>query len=515
MSSSTVNERQDLELSAQDTDLADHLMAAVDLGSNSFHMVICRYEHGQFTVVDRHKEAVRIAAGLDENNILSYEVAARALQTLSEFAQLLRTLKKTQVRVVATNAFRRMANKGSFLEEAERILGHNIEIIAGREEARLIYLGVSKWSEMGDDKRLVMDIGGGSTEVIIGSGDTPIVRESLEVGCVVMTNRYFADGALTEARFLGAKLAAELAMMPVVADFKKQGWVTALGCSGTMKSMATIIAKQGWCKEGITRESLNQLYRYVLERGHINNLELDGLDGDRRLVFAGGLSVLMALFELFDLSAIAVSEIALREGVLYDLIGRDSSQDTRQNTVDMFLQRWPVDETYGNAVKATALQFYDQVAVAWGIEDDLYRKILAWGAQLHQIGQLISHDRYHQHAAYVLENADMAGFAKRDQLLLAALIHGHRRKFPLKKFESLPSVLVTPGTRLTVLLRLAVLLHRGRVSDLGKEIQIEVNGAALNLAFEPGWLASHPLTKADLDIEKERLSTVGIKLSVS
>jgi len=490
--------------------------AAVDLGSNSFHLVISRYDHGEFTVVDRQREVVRLAAGLDRDNHLSEEVANRALTSLEQFGQLLRTIPPTRVRVVGTNALRRLQGKSQFLERAERALGHSIEIIAGREEARLIYLGVSKWSAQGDESRLVIDIGGGSTEIIAGKGDTAYCRESLEVGCVVQSKQFFDDGVLSAERFDQAVLAAELAIQPVVKQFRLQGWSQVIGCSGTMKSLAQAMIAGGWSKDAIQPLGLQRLREVAIQAGHIDNLQIPGLTRDRKPVFAGGLSIILALFELFDIDEMSVSDIALREGVLYDLVGRSSSdEDIRNVTVTAMLSRWSVDTLHCNQVRETALNLYRQVESAWDIQHVLFEQILGWSALMHEVGLSVSHDGYHKHGAYLVANGDMAGFARRDQLLISAMILGHRRKFPLGRFEELPSNLVTPAKRVAVILRLAVLLHRGRGSQGLNDISAQAEGQQLRISFEQGWLEKNPLTEADLNQEQSWLKSIGVRLTFS
>jgi len=486
--------------------------AAVDLGSNSFHLVISRYQHGEFVVLDRQKEVVRLAAGLDDKNQLAEEVAERALACLSRFGQLLRNLPDANIRAVGTNALRRLQSKNKFLERAEKILGHSIEIIAGREEARLIYLGVSKWSTGSTESRLVIDIGGGSTEIIVGKGDTPKCRESLEVGCVVLSKEFFSDGKLSRKRFKRAVLAAELAIQPVVNEFRLEGWSNVIGCSGTMKSMEQAMIEGSWSRDGITREGLLKLRDHAINAGHLNDLVVPGVSRERLPVFAGGLSILIALFELFDISDMSVSDIALREGVLYDLVGRSSSEDIRYGTISAMLAKWSVDVDHCNKVRDTALFLYHQVSAVWDIQDRLFEDSLAWAAQLHEIGLQISHDGYHVHGGYLVANGDMAGFARRDQLLVAALISGHRRKFPLGKFESLPSTLVTPAKRMSIILRFAVLLHRGRAAEPPLVKEFSAKGNELEIRFEAGLLERSPLTEADLKQEQSWLKNIGIKL---
>ncbi|GAA6137620.1 exopolyphosphatase [Arenicella sp. 4NH20-0111] len=495
--------------------LPEECYAAVDLGSNSFHMVVSHYNNGQFNVIDRQREVVRLAAGLDQNNDLSDETANRALRCLTEFGQLLRTLPPENIRAVGTNALRRLQKSSSFLDQAESALGQSIEIIAGREEARLIYLGVSKWSAGADESRLVIDIGGGSTEIIAGKGDQATIRESLEVGCVTLSQQYFADGKLSAKRFRKAVLAAELAIQPVVEQFRLQGWNQVIGCSGTMKSIASSMLGTGMSKDGMHKEGLNRLLQLAIDAKHIDNLSLSGLSRDRGPVFAGGLSIILALFELFDIQEMSVSDIALREGVLFDLVGRSSAEDIRDITVSAMCSQWAVDTSHGDAVKATASILYKQLHSAWDIQGKWYENLLGWASQLHEIGLRISHDGYHKHGAYIVANGDMAGFARRDQLILSALITGHRRKFPIALFEELPSRLVTPAKRIAIILRLSVLLNRGRIKTEMDHLEVKVKSQEIHLAFPDKWLETHPLTEADLRQEQLWLKNLGVKLQYS
>jgi exopolyphosphatase/guanosine-5'-triphosphate,3'-diphosphate pyrophosphatase len=492
--------------------VSNGLYAAVDLGSNSFHMVVSRYELGEFVVIDRHRATVRLAAGLDEEGHITDEAERRALETLEQFSQLLRDIPNENIRVVGTNAMRRMLDSQRFIDKAERQLGASIEIIAGREEARLIYLGVVKGAEFGDASRIVIDIGGGSTEVIVGNSDEPQHRESLEVGCVVLSQRHFKDGVLSKERFKKAVLDAKLAIQPYSELFKNQGWKYAIGCSGTIKALSNILDAMDWAQGEITRAALDRLYEHTIGAGSIDDIELPGLNDERKPVFAGGLSVLMAIFEELNIERMQVSDCALRDGVLYDLIGRSSENDVREVAVNALVERCGVDIRHASFVKKTANMLYSEIASSWDIDSDLYEKMLAWASLTHEIGMLISHDGYHKHGSYLLSNADMVGFARRDQALLACLIKGHRGKFPIKDFEKLPATIVTPAKRLAVILRLAVLLHRTRNTKVLTDLRVETKNISLELTFPDGWLEKHPLTQADLEQEIKRLSLVGFEL---
>lgn len=495
----------------QDQDRSN-LYAAIDLGSNSFHMVIARYDRDEFVVVDRHRATVRLAAGLDENSRLSEDAEQRALSTLEQFSQLLRDVPAQNIRAVGTNAMRSMRDSRAFIERAEAMLNAPIEIIAGREEARLIYLGVTKGAEFGEGNRLVVDIGGGSTEVIVGNSEKPLKRESLQAGCVVLSQRYFQNGAIDEQLFQQAILDAELAIQPVARLFKTQGWQYAIGCSGTIKALSSILDEMGWSQGEVTKAALQKLYQHVLTFSNVAEISLNNLSEDRKPVFAGGLAILLAVFEVLDVERMQISDCALRDGVLYDLIGRSSQNDVRDVAVAALVDRCGVDVRHASYVKNTSLKLYSDVASSWGIDSAQWKKMLTWAAMTHEIGMLISHDDYQKHGAYLLKNADMIGFARRDQSLLSCLIKGHRRKLPMRDFERLPAMLVTPAKRLVVLLRLGVLLHRTRSIELPDSLNAAAKGAIIELFFPADWLDQHPLTKADLQEERKRLSNGGIEL---
>ena len=493
----------------------DDIFAALDLGSNSFHLLIARWQHGQLMTLDRRKETIRLAAELDEHSRLSEQGYQRAMDCLKRFGERLRAMPVNTVRIVGTNALRRMQNSRAFLEAGEQALGHPIEIIGGREEARLIYLGVSHGLERGDDRRLVIDIGGGSTEVIVGKGPVALHRESLEVGCVVLSRRYFFDGVIDAKRFREAELYAELAIQPVVSLMRREGWEHVIGCSGSVRSLATVLQNSGWAKGAVTREGLDRLHASLTSSGRLEALDLPGLDDDRRPVFAGGLAVMRALMQLLDLRVVEVSDMALREGVILDLLGRYGDTDARVKAIDAMMDRWRVDRKHAENVRQVAEILYQQVADSWDIDRVYWHDGLFWGAQVHEVGLQISHDSYHKHGAYVIANADLAGFARRDQALLAALVKGHRRKFAQEDFEALPATMVTPAKRIAVLLRLAVLLNRSRSAEDLSGMRIEADGATLKLTFPQGWLEQRPLTDADLAMERANLKAAGLRLKYS
>lgn len=490
-------------------------VAAVDLGSNSFHMMVARANGSELQVIDRLRDPVRLAAGLDSDKRLHPEAQARALACLQRFGQRLRGLPQQQVRVVGTNTMRRMRRSEDFLAAAEMALGHEIEIIAGAEEARLVYGGVTHGMGRGKPRRLVVDIGGGSTEVIIGRGPNPELMESVSLGCVTHHQLFFEDGDITRAQFRKARLAARVQLEFLERRYRKAGWDVAIGASGTVRGVWRVMMANGWCENQITREGLEKVIELVLARGHVNKIDFPALREDRRPVFAGGLAALAGVFDALDLQNMETSDRALREGLIYDLLGRLSNHDVRDESVNGMAERYAVDLKHAESVERTALKILDQVGKSWNLEPKFSAMFLGWAARLHEIGLVISHSSYHKHGEYIIKNCDLQGFSQTDQKLLATLVRAHRSKLSLLTFDELPSMWVEPMRRLAMILRLAVLLHRSREPDLRLPVRVTANRRALDLAFtQKTWLARHPLTQADLERETEYLKMVGVRLKV-
>ncbi|MGC3979851.1 MAG: exopolyphosphatase [Steroidobacteraceae bacterium] len=491
------------------------IIAAVDLGSNSFHMVVARHLHGQLTIMDRLRETVRLASGLDEHGRLSREVMERALACLERFGQRLRDMNAESVRVVGTNTFRQARRKGAFLDRAREALGHPIEIIAGIEEARLIYLGVTHSSPSEAGNRLVVDIGGGSTELIIGEGVHTRQLESLRMGCVTMTKQFFDDGEVNEKRMKRARMAARIELEPIVERYKAIGWEQALGSSGTIRSLAELARISGVHGTGdgsINLAALENIIEQALRAGHVNRLKLPGIDEDRLPVFAGGLAILTEVIHSLDIRSMRAADGALREGLLHDLLGRHTDEDARARTVRAMAARYHVDAAQAERVETTALRLLRDLEQVWAINEPLAEQCLSWAARLHEIGLDISHSHYHRHGAYLLENSDMPGFPREEQMLLAALVGAHRRKLSLQTLEELVPPWHLKAELLIVLLRLAVLLNRGRSKAPLPEIKVAARLRTLELGFPARWLDDHPLTRADLEQETDLLKAVGFKL---
>lgn len=476
-------------------------VAAVDLGSNSFHMVVARRQDGEVLKLDRIKEMVRLASGLDDHHQLDPEVEERALACLDRFGQRLRQLPRGHVRVVGTNTLRQMRDSRSFLRAAEKALGHPVEIIAGREEARLIYLGVAHTLADDGGRRLVIDIGGGSTEFIIGERFEPLLAESLEMGCVTFTRRHFGNGALNRKAFAAAQLQAERELQPIAAAYRDTGWDQALGASGTILALDRMVHESNLdAAPGIGREALERLRDALIDSGRIEDLEFPGLAADRAPVIAGGLAVLLGAFEALGIERLHPSDGALREGVIHDLLGRFRHEDVRGKTIHLLRRRFAVDGAQAERVQATAARLVTAVRAAWDLEEDDAER-LDWAAELHEIGLALAHSKYHKHGEYILAWADLPGFSQQEQAELALLVRLHRRALKPKLFGEVREERVAALLRIALLLRLAVLLHRPRAPDPVPLERIEASDEGLAVTFAQGWLDAHPLTRADLETE--------------
>ncbi|MEW6446089.1 MAG: exopolyphosphatase [Pseudomonadota bacterium] len=488
-------------MSAQGT-----LLAAIDLGSNSFHMVVMRLFDGQLQVLDRIKEMVRLGGGLDDDDNLSQEAAERALDCLARFGQRLSDMPRGSVRAVGTNTLRRAKNSAEFLKRAEQALGHPIEIIGGREEARLIYLGVAHTDLETDEKRLVVDIGGGSTEVIVGQGLAPEFMESMPLGCVSMTRRFLADGTYTRETLKRAESEARLETRPYEYAFRHHRWQRAVGSSGSAKALAAVCEANGWCEPGqLTSDGLNRIRKALLKSGSIERLDIPGLTEERRPVFAGGYVVMQAVFDAFDIKTMFISEGALREGLIFDRVGRMHGANVRHATLERLQRLFQVDRSHAQRVAETAQNLFDQVARDWRLSEE-DGKALRKAALLHEIGLMVAHTSYHEHAAYILQHADMPGFSLQEQDRLAAIVLAHRRKLKKSWLNEQAPEQRDANLRLVALLRIAITLHRSR-SPRGSipPLRITAGDDSLQFGFPPDWLERHPLTQSDLEREAEYL----------
>jgi len=485
--------------------------AAIDLGSNSFHMIVARRSDDRLVVIDKLKDMVQLAAGLSDDRMLTEEAMVRGIGCLEKFGQRIHELPRQNIRAVGTNTLRQARNATLFLSRARHALGHSIEIIAGREEARLIYIGVANNMFNDTDKRLVVDIGGGSTELIIGKGFEPILTESLYMGCVSMTQCFFADGEITAKKMRRAVVYARQELESTENIYKQEGWQQAIGSSGTAIAIHDVVTQQGWSEAGITHESLETLMQELARTGNISKLKFSGLSERRAPIFVGGTMILYAIFEALGIDRMAISEGALREGLVYDLIGRAQDQDIRDRTVDTMVQHYRVDREHIDRVTKTAHNLYKQLRESCELNEQ-DNKLIRWAVSLYPIGLRIAHSQYQKHGEYLVRNSDMPGFSRQEQALVATLIRYHRRKLWSDDSRLQLEESADKTRYLCLIVRLAILLNRSRSQSPLPEFTITLKDKTVHLCFPKNWLAEKPLTEADLSTEANYLKTIGITL---
>jgi len=484
------------------------LYAAVDLGSNSFHMIVAEMIDNQLHVIDRHKDMVRLANGLDNKGNLSAKKIEQAIASLEKIGQRIQHIPKTHLRVIGTNTLRKAKNTADFIPRAEQALGKPIDIVSGREEARILYLGVSHSLPSNQGQRLVIDIGGGSTELIIGEEFEPRLRESLHMGCVSFTKKFFSDGIISKENFNNAVLNGRRQLLPIVSRYSKEGWNKVIGASGTMRATSVVIVENEYSDYGIDEDGLNQLINRCFELGNINNLDqLKGLSSRRQPVFIGGLAIIKALCDSLLLDEIESCTGALREGIVYDLSGRLHHNDIRQRTLDKLANQFEVNTVQCLRVKES---IDNLVNVSNLTLTNSQMDLLKWSAQLHEIGLNISHSHFEKHAAYIIRHADMPGFSNQEQIKLAVLVATQRRKIKkdwIKKLSEYQYIQLLP---LIVILRLAVIINRPRVNCLNEIEKIDFLENTVTLKFKKDWLENHPLTYADIKSESKYLTALNI-----
>ncbi len=466
-------------------------LAAIDLGSNSFRLEVGRYDHGQIQRVDYLKETVRLGNGFDEERRLSEEVMTVGWDCLARFAERLAGFATAQVRAVATQTLREAKNRDEFLKRGCKILGFPIEIIAGTEEARLIYQGVSHLLPQSPERRLVIDIGGRSTELVLGCGSETLQTASFRVGSVAWSMKYFPNGEFTEQGLYRAEIAAQAVLEEAQTSYLRKQWDTAYGASGTMGAVADVLALAGWPQGQITREGLDWLVKCLLRAGNSNSVRLEGLKDERRAVIGGGVSVLRGVMELLHIDVLQVAQGALRHGVLLEMVERDGNvTDARDVSVQRLAQKFNVDAGQAERVSQVAVRLANQIIVPVDASAvDLNRK-LRWAAQLHEIGMAISNSDYHKHGAYILENADTVGFTMTELYRLGLLVLGHRGK--LKKLDD--GFEESSFVNLLLALRLAVILCHARQNphDQGMTLACNTQRQRFTLTVGQAWVASYP-----------------------
>jgi len=496
------------------TDALQHepVFAAIDIGSNSFHLIVARLEHGEIRPLHVLAEKVQLGKGL-KNHQLAADAVERGLACLERFQQLLASVKPDRIRAVGTNALRQAHNRELFTEPAEAILGVPVDVIYGREEARLVYLGVAHTLADDELSRLVVDIGGGSTEFILGQQFEPKRLESLQLGCVSYSERFFPDGKIDKKRFRAAYDQACIEVSHIRRHFKQAHWVEAVGSSGTLQAIELLVSAAGWRSEGIDHKSLKKLKKALLKFESVDDIDLEGLNERRRGVITAGVAITLAIFDVLQVEVMRTSSGALREGAIYDLIGRRSHEDVRERTVQAMLQRYSAEMANSDSVGAYAKQLGIETASAWNLsEDDI--DLLTWSGRLHEIGIAISQKHYNRHSAYLVENSDMPGFSQGDQLFISRLLRGHRGKLPNYLFDGVPTSKQQKLARMLVLLRLAVTLKHAEVPPISPEFYARASDARLEVNFSDEWREGHPLTVWEVTESIPVFKKLGITLEI-
>lgn len=486
--------------------------AAIDLGSNSFHMVVATQEGDSIRIVDSLRVPVRLGSGLDKKKCITPATEKNALKAIGQFAQRLRGIPSSNIRIVGTNTLRRARNSNRFLSDAFTILRKRIEIISGREEARLIYSAVAHGLPEPERQRLVIDIGGGSTELITGQGYKPHLMESTNMGCVSFNEKFFPDEKIRAAHFKSAIVAAQLEMEPIRKAYLDSEWDEVIGCSGTIKAASSVLEETGLTDGVITKQALRKLQKHIIQHGSVEKMKLQNISKDRMQVFAPGISILYALLKTLDIEELKASQVALREGLIFELIGQAEHVDIQQQTIRNLVSRYHIDEAHAERVEELALHLHQTANTNWELNDEA--NMLAWASRLHEIGLSVAHTQYHKHGAYLIENSDLLGFSNAEQKTLALLVRYHRRKLDISAFDDLPMDERSKVTLSLVLLRLAVLLLRARYIENLDALQFKFKTNKITIAGSRSWFADHPLTAADLKMEAGHLESTGIELNL-
>ncbi len=491
-------------------------VAALDLGSNSFHLVVARIVAQDVQILHRLKFRVQLADGLDEEDHLSEEAIERGLDNLRLMAESLNDFHPDQVRIVATYTLRKAKNANKFIKAAKEILPYPIEIISGQEEARLIYSGVAH-TNYHEGNRLAIDIGGGSTELIIGEGYEPILLRSLPIGCVTLSQKHFKNGVIREKGFTKAIRRAKQDIEAVGRAYLKTGWESCVGSSGTVKAVVEFAHSLGTesRENHIMLDDLRRLMKICTEAGHVDELNFPGISDERQNVLPAGLSILTALFESLGIESLEYSPGALREGVLYEMEERMEEKDIRERTAQSLVTRYVVDVEQAQRVSASTLDLYQHVKKKWRIDNPELQNLLTWAALLHEVGLHIHSRNVHRHSEYILRNVELPGFNIEEQNLLATLVRFQRKKIQKSEFREFIMVAPPEVSRLISLLRLGVLLNFTRQDEVLPDISVSVKKNEISLDFGVDWLLDRQVFAANLEREAEQISALGITLSVS
>ena len=484
-------------------------VAAVDLGSNSFRLEVGRTEGGHIYVQDSLRSNVRLAAGLRPDKRLDYESQTRGLDALARFAQRIVGFPASHVRAVATNTLRVARNAGEFIARAEKILGFPIEVVAGREEARLIFCGVAHSVPANEDRRLVVDIGGGSTEFSIGTGFEPELMESLYMGSINFTLAHFPGGFIDDFTMKQAELAARREIEVISAAAIKSAWTVAIASSGTARTIARVLAENNGGDGSISAAGMRWIRKKMLAAGSIDQLDFAGLKPERALNLPGGFAILSSVFTELGLERMQVADNSLRLGVLYDLLNRlsapEAAHDKREDTVTQFEARYHVDRRQSARITNLSLRLAADVVPEQRESHAETFRFIEWAARLHEVGLTIAHNGYHKHSAYIVANADMPGFSRDEQKRLAFLILGHAGKLPKLAREAMPK----PWWLAVACLRLGALVHRSRQPFEVPAFELKLEAKRLSLSIDEPWLQANPLTAYSLDQEVKAWQELG------
>ena len=475
-------------------------------------MVVAEPEGSSIRIIDSLRVPVRLGAGLDSEKRLKKQTREIALDALGQFAQRLRGVPLRQVRIVGTNTLRRARNSTDFMDEAQAILGKRIEIISGREEARLIFSAVSHAAPDPDAQRLVIDIGGGSTELIIGKGYQSQLLESINMGCVSYTTKYFGEKKVRAADIKKASTDAQVELSPIARAYIDLGWSEATGCSGTIKAISRMQVELGISDTNITRDALRNLINAIDNAGSVEKLNLQSISSDRAAVIAGGIAILHAIMKTLKIQSLQPSPVALREGLIFDMVGKAGHIDIQSQTLRNLETRYDIDTHQSARVTNAATHFFNHVKEEWELDEESDLSELIWAAQLHELGKAVAHTQYHKHGAYIIGNSDLIGFSMAEQKNLSLLVRYHRRKLDQSAFNSLQKSERIRVTKLLSLLRLSVLIHRGRHTVNLERFKLKVKQNQLSVAVDKDWLEENPLTSAELQSEADRLLLINFKL---
>lgn len=489
------------------------LYAVIDLGSNSFHMLITRLVADGVQTVDKVKRKVRLASGLDTNNVLSEEAMSRGLECLSFFAERLQDIAPENIRIVATATLRIANNAEEFITRAEKVLGKKLRVLSGIEEAERIYLGVAHTSEC-SAKRLVLDIGGASTEIIVGEHFNIHQAISLNMGCVTFNQQFFADGKISANQFEQAITHAKSQLLPYLSSYTEFGWQNVLGGSGTMQALAEILVYRN--KPAIiTLPFMEEIKNTLISAKSIASIAIDGLPSERHPVIASGLAILIALFESFDINQLQLSSGALREGLLYEMLPDMRKINIRTRTINSLEERFHIDEEHANRVTQQALHLYDCYADKWHLNDENLKQLLASAASLHEVGLLLSYKYHQKHGAYIIQHTDLPGFDQTERQLIVALISQYKGDIDASSLEKLAIVDSQTAAKLLAMFRLAVILCRRRQDEVLPEYKTNIVGQSIELCLPQDWINNHPLIADELLQENSHLAALNLSLVIA